>query len=162
MLLKKCVGVLTVLSAVLLSSRAPHAQALSQKALQDKLVAAQTIRCDFTSMVTATWTKEGVPQAEVKPTKMSLQFLKINLDEGSAEMKGDFGTYELVVKLSETTLHFIHSFRAGALYTTTVFSKETHDGRLKAVHTRHEYVEIVLPGFTSRPEEYYGDCAVGP
>jgi len=154
-------GVLAVVGVFSLGSRAPSAQQLSQKALQDKLAAAKSLKCDFTSMATVTWTKEGVPQAELKPTKMSLQFLKVNLDEGSAEMKGDFGTYELIVKLSETTLHFIHSFRAGALYTTTVFAKETHDGRLKAVHTRHEYVEIVLPGFTSRPEQYYGECSVG-
>jgi hypothetical protein len=28
-----------------------------------------------------------------------------------------------------------------------------------AVHTRHEYTDISLPGFTSRPEMYIGDCA---
>ena len=32
------------------------------------------------------------------------------------------------------------------------------DGKLRAVHTRHEYTEVSLPGFTSRPEQYYGDC----
>jgi len=31
-------------------------------------------------------------------------------------------------------------------------------GKLRAVHTRHEYTEVSLPGFTSRPEQYYGDC----
>jgi len=161
MLIKKCIGTGAVLGFFLLGARAPFAQVPSQRALQDKLAAAKSLKCDFTSMVTVTWTKEGVPQAEVKPTTMSLQFLKISVDDGSGQMKGDFGTYDLIAKLSEGTLHFIHSFRAGALYTTTVFPRETHDGRFKAVHTRHEYVEIVLPGFTSRPEEYYGDCAVG-
>src|SRR5258706_6923960 len=162
MVIKRYVGALTAVGAILLSSPAPFAQTLSQRALQEKLTSAKSLKCDFTTMVTATWNKEGVAQAEVKPSTMSLQFLKVNIDEGSAEMKGEVGTYQLVVKLSESTLHFIHSFRAGALYTTTVFPKETHDGRFKAVHTRHEYVDIVLPGFTSRPEEYFGDCAVGP
>ena len=31
-----------------------------------------------------------------------------------------------------------------------------------AVHTRHEYTDVLLIGFTSRPEQYYGDCAIGP
>jgi hypothetical protein len=39
-----------------------------------------------------------------------------------------------------------------------VFDKETRAGRLQAVHTRHEYTAVSLPGFTSRPEQYYGDC----
>jgi hypothetical protein len=29
-----------------------------------------------------------------------------------------------------------------------------------AVHTRHEYTDTRLVGFTSRPELYIGDCAV--
>jgi len=28
------------------------------------------------------------------------------------------------------------------------------------VHTRHEYTEVRLPGFTSRPEQYYGECEI--
>jgi hypothetical protein len=32
---------------------------------------------------------------------------------------------------------------------------------MRAVHTRHEYTMISLPGFTSRPEQYYGECAIG-
>ncbi len=51
---------------------------------------------------------------------------------------------------------------AGPLYTTTVLAKETRDGRLMAIQTRHEYTDISLPGFTSRPEMYLGDCAVTP
>jgi len=51
---------------------------------------------------------------------------------------------------------------AGPLYVTTVIAKETKDGRLMAVHTRHEYTQISMPGFTSRPEMYVGDCATGP
>ena len=162
MLIKKCVGVVTVLGVVFLGSRAPSAQQLSQRALQDKLTAAKSLKCDFPLIVSGTWAKDGTPQAVEKPATMTLQFLKINIDEGSSEMKGDFGTYELIVKFSENALHFIHAFRAGALYTTTVFAKESRDGKLKAVHSRHEYVEFVLPGFTSRPEQYYGECAIGP
>jgi hypothetical protein len=50
-------------------------------------------------------------------------------------------------------------FRTGPLYTTTVFDKDT-DGRLKAVHSRHEYFAVPLAGATSSPEQYYGECEV--
>jgi hypothetical protein len=49
----------------------------------------------------------------------------------------------------------------GPLYTTTVVARETTEGRLMAVHTRHEYTDVRLPGYTSRPEMYLGDCALG-
>ncbi len=49
---------------------------------------------------------------------------------------------------------------AGPLYLTTILAQPTEDGRLKAVHARHEYTQVRLPGFTSRPEMYLGDCAV--
>jgi hypothetical protein len=41
-----------------------------------------------------------------------------------------------------------------------VFDKENTPGKYKAVHTRHEYTEVSLPGFTSRPEQYYGECEI--
>jgi hypothetical protein len=31
---------------------------------------------------------------------------------------------------------------------------------LQAVHTRHENTLIALPGFTSKPEQYYGHCEI--
>jgi hypothetical protein len=49
---------------------------------------------------------------------------------------------------------------AGPLHVTTVFAAESSAGRLKASHTRHEYSPTMVPGFTSRPEMYIGDCAV--
>ena len=57
-------------------------------------------------------------------------------------------------------LHFMQVGLNGFLYTTTVFDKVSKPGRLRAVHTRHEYTEINLPGYTSRPQQYYGDCEV--
>ena len=52
-------------------------------------------------------------------------------------------------------------FRSGgALYTTTVFARRTAAGKFIAVHTRHEFTDASVPGFTSRPEQYYGDYDV--
>ena len=51
-------------------------------------------------------------------------------------------------------------FRSGPLYITTVFELETPGRKLKAVHSRHELFAISLPGSTSSPEQYYGECEV--
>jgi len=48
----------------------------------------------------------------------------------------------------------------GALYVTSVFNQEARPGRLRAVHSRHEYLPVVVRGLTSRPEQYVGDCEV--
>ena len=51
-------------------------------------------------------------------------------------------------------------FSSGPLHTTTVLARESREGRLLAVHTRLEYTDVSVPGFTSRPEMYVGDCEV--
>jgi hypothetical protein len=133
----------------------------AQSPARDKLAAAKTVTCAFTVSATGTW-KNGEAEGALKTAKLSVHFTEINTDEGSARLVSGFGTYDIIVRLAPGTLHFIQAYRDGPLYTTTIFDKESRDGRLKAVHTRHEYADIALPGFTSKPEQYYGDCAVGP
>jgi len=123
------------------------------------LATVKTVTCRFPISATGTW-KKGEPQAEVKPAELSLRFESINPDEGTARAIGNFGPSDIIVRLSLGTLHFVQVFNEGPLYTTTVFPKETRPGKLQAVHTRHEYTEVSLPGFTSRPEQYYGECEV--
>jgi hypothetical protein len=133
----------------------------AQTATREQLAAAKTVTCVFTVYATGTW-KNGEAEGALKTGKLSVQFTEINTDEGSARMASGFGIYDIIVRLASGSLHFIQAYRDGPLYTTTIFDKESRDGRLKAVHTRHEYTDIALPGFTSKPEQYYGDCAVGP
>jgi hypothetical protein len=96
----------------------------------------------------------------VKETKLVLIFDSINTDEGSAELKnGSVGT-GITVQLAGGNLHFIQAFRSGPLYVTTVFDKEPSGGKLKAVHSRHEYLRVPLEGATSSPEQYYGECEI--
>jgi hypothetical protein len=127
----------------------------------ERLAAAKTLKCTFTTMATGTW-KNGEAVTETKPIKLALGFDEVNADDGTARVIGAFGPSDIIVRLSLGNLHFVQSFREGPLYTTTIFPKETRDGRLQAVHTRHEYTEVSLPGFTSRPEQYYGDCSIEP
>jgi hypothetical protein len=148
-----------VLMLVALAGGAPAIHA--QTSTREKLAAAKTVTCAFTVSATGTW-KNGEAEGALNTAKLSVQFIEINTDEGSARLASGFGIYDIIVRLAPGSLHFIQAFRDGPLYTTTIFDKESRDGRLKAVHTRHEYADIALPGFTSKPEQYYGDCAVGP
>jgi hypothetical protein len=110
-------------------------------------------------MSVGNWKSEGAI-GEIKPAKLTIGFDDINVDDGTATVLGAFGPSDIIVRLSTGTLHFVQSFREGPLYATTIFPYETTGGRLRAVHMRHEYTEVSLPGFTSRPEQYYGDCEV--
>lgn len=148
-----------VLAVVIVAIGAPAPRA--QQRAAEALAGAKKLRCTFPIMATGTW-KSGAPESEVKPASLTIRFEEIDADEGTARIVGDYGPSDIIVRLSPGTLHFVQVFSAGPIYATTVFAKETRGGRLQAVHSRHEYTEVSLPGFTSRPEQYYGDCEVGP
>jgi hypothetical protein len=148
-----------MLTGLLLVLAASAAAGEGQSRTAERLGAAKTLKCAFTTMATGTW-KGGDAVIETRAVKLSIGFDEINADEGTARVIGAFGPSDIIVRLSYGNLHFVQSFREGPLYTTTIFPKETRDGRLQAVHTRHEYTEVSLPGFTSRPEQYYGDCSL--
>jgi hypothetical protein len=119
------------------------------------------LACTFPLFANGTWSK-GEPRADVKTATLAMRFDDINTDEGTATVSDKFGRFEITARLSTDTLHFVQSFTAGPLYVTTVFNSESRGGKLKAVHARHEFTEAVLPGFTSSPEQYYGECEVDP
>jgi hypothetical protein len=124
------------------------------------LAAATTLRCEFLVSSTGSWS-EGAARAQIAPATLRIVFAAINTDEGTAEAAGGMGTSDIIARLSSTGLHFIQMFRDGPLYVTTVFAQESRPGKLKAVHTRHEENGVKIPGFTSSPEQYYGECEIG-
>ncbi|MBM3772941.1 MAG: hypothetical protein FJW27_16955 [Acidimicrobiia bacterium] len=133
-------------------SRADAAAALAE---------AKTVRCEFPLISASDW-KDGVPQAVVKPAKLSFRFEEVDADGGTAKAVGPFGASDINVRLTASSLHLMQSFREGPLYVTTVIAKPASAGRWMAVHTRHEYTDVSLPGYTSRPEQYYGSCTLEP
>jgi hypothetical protein len=129
--------------------------------LERRLSAATRIDCRFTTLATGTWDGPAA-SAAVSEVDEKAAFFDINVDEGTAEAEGRFGATFIVVRYARGYLHFMQMSDAGPLHLTTVLAQETTGGRLKAVQTRHEYSATVLPGFTSRPEMYVGDCEVSP
>src|SRR5262245_35241083 len=148
-------------AAVVASGVLALAGSVNAQSAHDRLAGVKTLACNFTASVVAAW-KNGVPQAEIKPSQLTMRFESVNTDEGTARVVGTFGPSDIIVRLSGDTLHLLQSFREGPLYATTVFPKETRPGRFQAVHTRHEWTQVALPGYTSSPEQYYGDCEVAP
>ena len=120
---------------------------------------AKALRCTFQLNATGNW-KGAAPDAVLKPSTLLLRFDAINTDEGTAELRNGSVASEITAQFSGGNLHFIQTFRAGGLYVTTVFGKESRPGWLKAVHSRHEYFSVPLEGATSSPEQYYGECEI--
>jgi hypothetical protein len=134
--------------------------ALAHSRPQGKAATAKTLRCTFTLNTTSTWNKDGSPEGIVKPSGLVLRYEAINTDEGSAELKNGSVATGITLQVAAGNLHFIQSFRSGALYVTTVFDREIDGGKLRAVHSRHESYRIPLDGATSSPEQYLGECEI--
>jgi len=154
---------LTGLLVLLMLVGAPPLRA--QVVAPPSLAAVRGLKCSFTVIATGTWEK-GVPSAAVKPASLSLQFNAIDTQEGTAEMPGinqlGSGAPHIIVRILEGNLHFLAMNSTGSMYITTVFSDRDsrNTGKWKAVHTRHEFTEVQLSSFTSRPEQYYGSCSI--
>ena len=147
-----CVVLIGVVAGSVGMAQAPNPPA-------PRLVAAKALSCDFTLMATGTW-KGGVAEGVVKPVKLSIGFAAIDTQEGTAEAIGSAGKTHITVRVIGNYLTLMQMDPYGAVYLTTVFNAETKNGRLSAVHTRHEYIPVPVPTLTSRPEQYYGDCSV--
>lgn len=138
-----------------------HAQAPGQNSLAD----VKALKCAFTLMAVGTWDKD-VPSAEVTPAKLSMQFDAIDTQDGTANVvdvsAAAAGAPHITVRLLNDNLHFLAMNSSGSVYLTTVFAdrESRAGGKFKAVHTRHEFTQVRLTGWTSRPEQYYGQCEV--
>jgi hypothetical protein len=121
----------------------------------------RSLKCVFPLHATGTWVN-GEPTAQVENNPWTLEFDSIDTDEGTARTQGasTFSHIHVTVRLATESLHLLEIRTIGSLNVTTVFDRINRDGKLKAVHTRHDYTEAVVPGFTSRPEQHYGECEV--
>lgn len=140
-------------------SRSEGAAAPAAPTTYERLSLATKLECRFTTVAAGSW-ENGAAKIEILPKELKLTFDKVNVDEGTADANSQFGDFYVAVRFSNGYLHLMQMFSSGPLYTTTVMARETTDGRMMAIHTRHEYTPATVPGFTSRPESYFGDCAI--
>lgn len=143
----------------ILAVTVPAAAGAQTRELQQRLQGATRVECSFSRIATSDWNGD-TPEFAVDSAEFTAAFFDIDVESGTAEAEGRFGASYIIVRYAEGYLHFMQTLNSGPLYLTTILAEPTSDGRLKAVHTRHEFTKVRLPGFTSRPEMYLGDCAV--
>ena len=147
---------------VALGIQAPHAQVPAPVELAN----VQRLKCAFTHKVIGTWEKDLMPAVETTTVKLSMVFDAIDTQDGTANVLDvtapDAGAPHITVRLLSNNLHFLAMNISGSVYLTTVFADRDSraGGNFKAVHTRHEFTPTRLTGWTSRPEQYYGQCEV--
>src|SRR3954466_6541172 len=86
--------------------------AIKSQGAKGPLANVKSIKCTFSLMAVGTWGDKG-PDVKVRPPETAnqeMQFDSINTDEGTAELKGVYGKYDIIVRYQEGYLHFIQSF----------------------------------------------------
>ena len=130
-------------------------------AAQDPLTLSSVtaMTCTFPIMWLGNWNKAGDAEGAPQKSDLVLKYHDIDTSDGTAEVAGFTGNFFITARVvGNVALHLLHTDAAGPVYITTVFNKPAHAGKFKASHSRHEFTDVSLPGFTSRPEQYIGEC----
>jgi hypothetical protein len=148
-----------LLATGLILAAGSHASAQNTNLLTN----VKRLKCSFGVSTAATWSPAGEASAQVRTTGMlNFEVTDIDTQESTANIVGLSSTGHIVAQLHGWNLHLLDIRPSGSLGITTVFAQESRDKRLKAVHTRTDYLPVDIPGFTSRPDvfQYYGECEI--
>jgi|SRR5438034_4778790 len=155
-MMKRHVGTAVAVAVLLLSA----SDAFAQKTEGNPLAVIKTLKCRFPVYSVASW-KGGEPQAQVKQgQQFSLEIDEIDAEGGTGRVTGTGGPVHVTALLTVSSLHFMERTVTGTLNITTVFAPEGASLTLRAVHARHDYLPMSIPGFVSEPSvsQSYGLC----
>jgi len=124
------------------------------------LASVKALKCRFPAATTATW-KNGEVQAQTKTQEMLFTISEIDVTDGTAEFLGTAGRSYVTAVLSGWSMYFVES-SVGQLNVTTVFAQEASPKKLKAVHSRHGYLQMQVGRYISEPSvsQNYGECEI--
>ena len=124
------------------------------------LAALKALKCRFPVAASAVW-KGGEPQAQTKMQELLFEIAAIDVQDGTAEYLGTAGRAYVTAVLSGWSLYFVEN-AVGQLNVTTVFAQEAAPKKLKAVHSRHGYLQMTVGRFVAEPSvsQNYGECEV--
>jgi hypothetical protein len=131
----------------------------AQSTDKNPLASIKSLKCQFPVYTVGSW-KNGEAKAEVRQAQQfSLDIDEIDTDSGTARVTGTAGPTHVVALLTLSSLHFMERTVTGTLTITTVFSAE-NTRKFRAVHSRHDYLPMSLPGYVSEPSvsQNYGEC----
>lgn len=116
------------------------------------------LKCRFPAAASAAW-KAGEPQVQTKTQELQFDISNIDVQDGTAEYQGTAGRAFVTAVLSGWSLYFVEN-SIGQLNVTTVFAQEAAPKKLKAVHSRHGYLQMQVGRFISEPSvsQNYGEC----
>jgi hypothetical protein len=137
--------------------------AAAQSTDKNPLALIKSLKCTFPVYAVGSW-KNGEPQAQIKQAaQFSLTIDQIDTDSGSGRVTGTSGPVEVTALLTVSSLHFMERSVTGTLNVTTVFVSEGGAKKFRAVHSRHDYLPMSIPGFVSEPtvSQNYGMCEAG-
>jgi len=147
--------------ACICATAAPFAQeAAENRNPVTRLDDIKALDCTFTARSQVSWAKDGTPSTKAMDTAPVLNVkVKINAGEGTGQFLVP-SEAEAVVQQYGWNMHIMEPSRSGRLTMLTVFGRVSRDNKLKAVHTRTDYLPVDLPGFINEPEatQYYGEC----
>jgi hypothetical protein len=152
--------ILSALGAAAVLACAP-ATGLAQTAdPPNPLTKVKAMKCRFPVAVYGTW-KNGEAVATPRTQELLLSIADIDVGDGTAEISGTAGKAFVSAVLSGWSLYFVDN-AVGQLNVTTVFAQESAPGKLKAVHSRHGYLQMQVGKFISEPSvsQNYGECEI--
>jgi hypothetical protein len=124
------------------------------------LTTVKRLKCRFPTASAAAW-KSGDPQVQIRTQELLFEITNIDVQDGTAEYLGTAGRAYVTAVLSGWSLYFVEN-SVGQLNVTTVFAQEASPKRLKAVHSRHGYLQMTVGRFIAEPSvsQNYGDCEI--
>jgi hypothetical protein len=124
------------------------------------LTTVKTLKCRFPAASSAVW-KAGEPQVQTKTQELQFDINAIDIQDGTAEYQGTAGRAFVTAVLSGWSLYFVEN-SIGQLNVTTVFAQEASPKKLKAVHSRHGYLQMQVGRFIAEPSvsQNYGECEI--
>ena len=148
------------LAVLLIMGAGAAVQAQTAAEPANPLAQIKALKCQFPAATSASW-KEGAPLAQTKTQDMRFEITNIDVQDATAEFMGTAGRAYVTAVLSGWSLYFVES-AVGQLNVTTVFSQEASPKKLKAVHSRHGYLEMKVGRFVAEPSvsQNYGECEV--
>jgi hypothetical protein len=159
-LIHKLLAAVTIL--VLVPGTFAAAAGAAQSTDKNPLATVKSLKCTFPVYSVGSW-KNGEAKAEVKQAQQfSLEIDEIDTDGGTARVSGTSGPTHVTALLTISSLHFVERTVTGTLTITTVFASEGNAKTFRAVHSRHDYLPMSLPGYVSEPNvsQNYGQCEV--
>lgn len=135
--------------------------AQAQTPQPNPLAAIKQFKCVFPVYSQGTW-RSGAPKADVREgAGLTMEITEIDADGGTAVVKGTAAATLVTAFLAPNSIHFMERALTGAVNVTTVFAPTANSAVYKAVHSRHDYSPLSIPGFVAEPTvlQNYGECS---